>query len=76
MIIPADSIEINVLVERVFGWLANLLDSETYITWHHDHVSLRWIKGEPFHEGSIDYAEEYLHGEWHNRLSTAYLICG
>jgi hypothetical protein len=28
-------------------------------------VDLRWIKGEPLQEGSVVYAEEYLHGELH-----------
>jgi hypothetical protein len=65
MIEIEDSIEINVPAEKVFEWLTNLRDSETYKTWHPDHVSLRWIKGEPFHEGSVVYAEEYLHGELH-----------
>jgi uncharacterized protein YndB with AHSA1/START domain len=65
MIEIEDSIEINVPAEKVFEWLTNLRDSETYRTWHPDHVSLRWIKGEPFREGSVVYAEEYLHGKLH-----------
>jgi hypothetical protein len=65
MIVMEDSIEINVPAEKVFEWLTSLRDTETYKTWHPDHICLRWIKGEPFQEGSVVYAEEYLHGELH-----------
>jgi len=33
--------------------------------WHPDHVTVRWIKGKPLEEGSIDYFEAYLHGKLH-----------
>ena len=60
-----DSIEINVPAERVFEWLTSLRDKETYHSWHPDHVDLKWLKGEPFREGSVVNAEEYLHGKLH-----------
>ena len=61
-----DSIEINATPERVFEWLVQRFkDKESYQAWHPDHVDIRWIKGEPLQEGSIIYAEEYLHGDLH-----------
>jgi uncharacterized protein YndB with AHSA1/START domain len=66
MIMLTDSIEINATPERVFEWLSQRFNSkEAYQAWHPDHVDLRWIKGEPLQEGSIVYAEEYLHGKLH-----------
>lgn len=61
-----DSIEIKATPEKVFEYLLQLFkDKEAYQAWHPDHVDVRWIKGEPLQEGSIVYAEEYLHGELH-----------
>lgn len=60
-----DSIEIKATPERVFEWIQSLKGKEEYIRWHPDHVDMRWIKGEPFKEGSIVYAEEYIHGRLH-----------
>jgi len=66
MITLRDSIEIEAAPEKVFGWLAQRFkDREGYQAWHPDHVDLRWIKGEPLQEGSILYAEEYLHDQLH-----------
>jgi uncharacterized protein YndB with AHSA1/START domain len=66
MITLRDSIEVKVPPERVFRWLAQRMkDKESYRAWHPDHVDVRWIKGEPLQEGSIIYAEEYLHGDLH-----------
>ncbi len=60
------SIEVNASAEDVFDFLVNLVDDETYRAWHpEDHVALRWIKGEPWKEGSVVYAEEYIHGKLH-----------
>ena len=61
-----DSIEIKAKPEEVFEWLLQRFkDKEAYQAWHPDHVDVRWIKGVPLQEGSIVYAEEYLHGELH-----------
>jgi len=61
-----DSIEVRAAPEEVFGFIARLADDESYRAWHpEDHVSLRWIEGPPWEEGSVAYAEEYLHGKLH-----------
>ena len=61
-----DSIEIKAAPEKVFDFLVNLVDDESYRAWHpEDHVTLRWIKGQPWEEGSVVYAEEYIHGKLH-----------
>ena len=66
MITLTDSIEIEAAPEKVFEWLAQRFkDKEAYQAWHPDHVDVRWIKGGPLQEGSIIYAEEYLHGQLH-----------
>jgi hypothetical protein len=66
MIILKDSVEVEATPEEVFNWLAQRLrDKESYQAWHADHVDIRWIKGEPLKEGSVVYAEEYLHGALH-----------
>ncbi len=61
-----DSIEIKTTPEKVFDFLVHLVDDESYRAWHpEDHVALRWLKGNPWEEGSVVYAEEYIHGELH-----------
>jgi len=63
--ILTDSIKIKASSEKIFNFLTGLKDDDSYRTWHPDHVVMRWIKGEPFTEGSIVYFEEYLHGKLH-----------
>ncbi len=63
--IITDSIRIDAPPEEVFNFLRGLKDDDSYKAWHPDHVVLRWIKGEPFEEGSVVYFEEYLHGKLH-----------
>lgn len=61
-----DSIEINTTPEKIFDFLTHIVDDESYRVWHpKDHVAFRWIKGQPWQEGSIFYAEEYIHGKLH-----------
>jgi Polyketide cyclase / dehydrase and lipid transport len=61
-----DTIEIKTTPEKIFAFLNSLVDTESYVAWHpQDHVSMRWLKGEPWQEGSVAYAEEYLHGKLH-----------
>ncbi len=65
-IVLTDSIEIKTTPERIFNFLTGLVDDESYRAWHRDdHVSLRWVKGRPWEEGSVAYAKEYLHGKIH-----------
>jgi hypothetical protein len=66
MIKLTDSIEVEASAEDVYTWLVQRLrDKEAYRQWHPDHVDIRWIKGEPLQQGSVLYAEEYLHGVLH-----------
>ena len=61
-----DSIEIKSTPEKVFNFLVHLVDDISYSAWHpEDHVALRWIKGKPWQEGAVAYAEEYMHGKLH-----------
>ena len=60
------SIEIGTTPEKVFEFLSNLVDDESYRAWHpDDHVALRWLEGSPWQEGSVVHAEEYIDGELH-----------
>ena len=61
-----DSIEIKTTPEKIFDFLTNLVDNESYRAWHpNDHVALRWIEGQPWEERSVVLAEEYIHGKLH-----------
>ena len=61
-----DSIEIKTTPETIFSFLTSLVDDESYRAWHpDDHVSLRWIEGQPWGQGSVVHAEEYIHGKSH-----------
>ena len=58
------SIEIKALPERIFDFLVHL--EKNYQTWHpKDHVLFNWLKGNGWEEGSVAYAEEYLHDKLH-----------
>ncbi len=63
MITLTDLIEIKTTPEKIFDWFVHF--EENFKAWHPDHVECRWLKGEPFEEGSILYVEEYLHGKLH-----------
>ena len=65
-IVLADSIEIHATPEKIFGFFLQIVDDASYRAWHpEDHVAFRWIRGEPWQEGSVAYAEEYIHGKLH-----------
>ena len=65
-IVVADSIEIRATPERIFGFFLQMVDDASYQIWHpEDHVAFRWIQGQPWQQGSVAYAEEYLHGKLH-----------
>ena len=65
-IVLTDSIEINTTPDKIFEFFLRIVDDASYRAWHpEDHVAFRWIKGVPWQEGSVAYAEEYIHGELH-----------
>ena len=65
-VIIKDSIEIKTTSEKVFKFITGIVDDESYKQWHkEDHVSFRWLEGKPWVEGSVLYAEEYIHGKLH-----------
>jgi len=56
------SIEIETTPEKIWEFFVNL--DKNYTAWHPgDHVSFRWIKGEPLEEGTAFYAEQYVRGK-------------
>ena len=64
--ILTDTIEIKATPEKVFNFLTGIVDGDSYQAWHkEDHVSFRFLKGQPWKEGSVMYAEEYIHGKLH-----------
>jgi hypothetical protein len=47
-VVLKDSIEIKTTAEKVFNFLTNIIDDDSYRAWHkEDHVSFRWLKGNP-----------------------------
>ena len=65
-VILTDSIEIKTTPKEIFDFFTHLVDDQSYRAWYpDDHVALRWIKGQPWEEGSVVYAEEYIHGKLH-----------
>jgi hypothetical protein len=63
MLCLRDVVEIDAPPERVFDWFQHL--DENYRSWHPDHVSCRYLEGSALEDGSVLYAEEYLHGRLH-----------
>ncbi len=64
-VVLSHSIEIRTTPEAIFDFFYNL-DDASYRAWHpEDHVSFRRIKGQPWEEGSVVHAEEYMHGKLH-----------
>jgi hypothetical protein len=62
-VVLKDSIEIKTTAEKVFNFLTNIIDDDSYRAWHkEDHVSFRWLKGNPWTEGSVLYIENGLSG--------------
>lgn len=62
-----DKIEIDAPAEDVFAWFMRL--DRNYRSWHPAHSGCRWLKGEPFREGSVLCTEEELHGKRHRLRS-------
>jgi hypothetical protein len=63
MLILEDSVELPAQPSAVYDWFRDLPDN--YRDWHPDHVSCRYIKGNPLEVGSVLSVEEYLHGQLH-----------
>ena len=65
-VVLTDSIEIKTTPEKIFSFLTAIVNDESYRAWHQeDHVRFRWLKGQPWSEGSVIYAQEYIHGKLH-----------
>jgi hypothetical protein len=65
-VLLTDSIKIKTTPEKIFAFLTGIVDDDSYRAWHReDHVRFRWIEGKPWAEGSVIYAEEYIHGKLH-----------
>ena len=65
-VVLTDSIDVQATAREIFNFLTGIVDDDSYRAWHsQDHVRFEWIKGEPWVEGSVIYAEEYIHGKLH-----------
>ncbi len=65
-VVLTDTVEIKTTPEKIFNFLTSIVDDESYRAWHpEDHVGFRWVKGQPWTEGSKISAQEYLHGKLH-----------
>ncbi len=65
-VILTDSIEIETASENIFKFLTSIVDDQSYRAWHEDdHIGFRFLKGQNWAEGSVIYAEEYIHGKLH-----------
>jgi hypothetical protein len=65
-VILTDSIKIETTPEKLFNFLTSIADDQSYKALHKDdHVSFRFLKGQDWAEGSVIYAEEYIHGKLH-----------
>ena len=64
-VVLTESVEIRTTPEKIFDFFLQL-DDARYRAWHPgDHVTFRRLRGEPWEEGSVVYAEEYIHGKLH-----------
>jgi len=64
-IVVKESIEIKTSPAELFSYLIGIVDGEGFKTLNADNISFHWLKGEPWEEGSIAYAEKCLHGKPH-----------
>lgn len=55
-----DSVHVEASPERVWSWLMEL--AAHYREWHPDHLTARWVQGEPNRVGSVLEAVERLAG--------------
>jgi len=65
-VILTDSIAIKTTPDKIYNFLTSIVDDKSYKAWHKDdHVGFRFLKGKNWAEGSVIYAEEYIHGKLH-----------
>jgi len=64
-IVVTESIEIETSPTALFSYLTGIVDDAGFKTLNADNITFCWLKGEPWVEGSIAYAEKYLHGKSH-----------
>lgn len=64
-VVVTESIEIKTSPAELFSYLIGIVDDEGFKTLNPDNISFRWLKGEPWSEGAIAYAEKSLHGKPH-----------
>ena len=60
MILEAET-HIQADSEEVFSFFEEMEDN--YERWHSEHITFRWVEGEPLQEGSQSYFEEEIGGE-------------
>ena len=53
-----ESIKIDAPAEKLYKWFKDLPDN--YTSWHSNHITARWIRGNNFKPGSVLYMEEYM----------------
>ena len=47
--ILTESIEIKTTPEKIYTFLTGIVDDDSYRAWHkEDHVSFKWLKGQPW----------------------------
>lgn len=63
MIVLRDAVEIEATPERIFDWFRHL--EKNYRSWHPAHVACKYVRKSELQDGSVLYAEEYLHGRLH-----------
>ena len=64
-IVVTESIEVKASPAALFSYLIGIVDDAGFKTLNADNISFRWLKGEPWSEGSIACAKKYLHGKPH-----------
>lgn len=64
-IVVEESIEIATSPAKLFSYLTSIVDNASFKALNADNISFSWLNGDPWVEGSIAYAEKYLHGKPH-----------
>lgn len=64
-VVITESMEIKTTPEKLFNYLTNIEDDESFKRLNADNVGFQWLSGKPWTVGSIAFAEKYLHGKLH-----------